>query len=111
MSYRRLGFVVAVYFAVGHVVTAYGADPAEGAYFDGHELLGSCDAGIDHCEGYIAGVADVLSAQQAICLPRGASRKDIVYIATQYLRTHVAEKRFRASNLVTQALRDAYPCK
>lgn len=69
-----------------------------------------------HCVGYIAAVADTLSASPIgdfhACIPggRGVSEEQLKAIVLNWLRSRAGERRFTAAGLVAEALSEAFPC-
>lgn len=63
------------------------------------------------CTGYIAGVADSMESQHAICIPAGAELKNVRELVVAYLQSHKPEGDTKALAAVGDALKAGYGCK
>ena len=95
------------------------------AYFvDGNKLFDDCKNYASKgqsesflsgtCAGYIAGVVDsAVDANTAFCVPQGptgVSIAQLVDVAKAYLRDHPEKRHLSAWRLVTDALKEKFPC-
>ena len=62
------------------------------------------------CTGYVAGIADTLEEEHAICLG-GAQLKAIREMVVGYLQSHHFAPDVKGAGAVSEALRSGYPCK
>jgi len=62
------------------------------------------------CLGYLLGLADILSVTGTICLTPTATKGDLQEIVASYLREHPNLMERAASQVVTLALSESYPC-
>jgi hypothetical protein len=95
-----------------------GADAA--SYFDGDKLFDECQvpfdprgAGLESvglCEGYVLGVVDTLAERDPICLSEGVRASQVVDVVKLWLRDHPEKRHLAASDLVTTALKEKFPC-
>ena len=78
---------------------------------NGKDLMKHCIASPDSfCAGYIGGVIDTNHAM--FCIPPKVTKREIINITIMYLRDNPEEKLdLYAPNLVTKAIRIAFPCK
>ena len=73
-------------------------------------------AGSGECYAYVEGVADDAQATfsalhvKLFCLPQGVTSRQLVDIATNYLRDHPEQRHTVASANVVLALANAFPC-
>lgn len=83
-----------------------------GAFYTGNELYDKCQRQIAFCQGYIAGVADVLSAQNgnSICIPKGVVLGQLTDVVTYWLRDHPEKRQYTANSQVYLALDKAFHC-
>ena len=95
------------------------------AYFvDGNKLFDDCKNYASEgqsksflsgtCAGYIAGVVDsAVDANTAFCVPQGPTGvrvAQLVDVAKAYLRDHPEKRHLSAWRLVTDALKEKFPC-
>jgi len=91
------------------------------AFLDGNRLLEYCTArggyGEGACDGYVAGMVDSRLSQQdkgitaaGFCLPETVNLGQVVWLVTDYLRTHPEELHFTADSTVHVVLQEAFPC-
>jgi hypothetical protein len=90
------------------------------AYLDGSSLYARCtgtaDDGMMMCLGYVTGIADAMTSNNLkvndfkICLPQRSSNFQSRDVAVKFLRDHPEWRHFPAADLVSQALKDAFPC-
>lgn len=96
----------------------------------GTELLAACrsarqSVGREQCESYISGVLDgvntyvtslrllhpgISSYPNLFCVPRVATKKDVVDAMVKYLTRHPSKRHFGASSEVLLAAEQAFPC-
>jgi hypothetical protein len=62
------------------------------------------------CEGYIAGIADMLEDQHAICLG-DAKLKSVRELVVGYLQSHHYAAETKGMTAAVEALKAGYPCK
>lgn len=62
------------------------------------------------CNAYVAGIADALASQHAICIPAGAELKNIRELVVGYLQARKPEREASAAAGVGDALRAGYSC-
>jgi hypothetical protein len=78
-------------------------------------LLKACSAKggilLADCTGYVAGVADTLEEQHAICLPDHAELKSVRELVAGYVQSHHSPPETKAATAVGDALRTGYACK
>ena len=100
-------------FAVGVCVFSIFSATAVADFMDGKSLLMYCrgsnaDAkGI--CMGYITGVADAISRN--LCFPKEINTNLVVQIVIQHVERSPGAAQLSGESLVTNALKNAYPCK
>ena len=90
------------------------------AFVTGNRLLEVCTpVQTPPCYAYVEGVVDALQStfgalhmqQHALfCLPQGATSRQLVDIAINYLRDHPERRDYVASANVALALANAFPC-
>jgi hypothetical protein len=86
------------------------------AYFEnGNSLYGHCQKPRISvfgalCGGYVSGVLDALENLGASCVPGEATREQVTDVVTLYLRDHPEKRHLSASELVTAALKEKFPC-
>lgn len=104
--------------AIGIAVSAAGASAAEPrpTLVDGKELLRLCRTNPGICQGYIAGVADVMSTVGTIhgyasCVPASVTVKQHAAAVVKWMEAHHDDLGFTAHSIVAEALAEAYPCK
>lgn len=77
-------------------------------------LVKACDAKSPvlraDCEGYVAGVSDMLEAQKAIC-PKDVRLKNVREMVAGYLASHHFPADTKSTAAVGDALKAGYPCK
>jgi hypothetical protein len=61
--------------------------------------------------GYIQGVHDIGTDYRAICSPPSATAGQIAEVVIKYLRAHPEKLHLGGEVLISQALREAFPCK
>jgi hypothetical protein len=93
---------------------------AQAIFETGNDLFAKCSAPNSYmriyCMAYVEGVADALSddtiAGRRVCIPpdHTVTPAQLQDIAVRYLNGHFETRRRVASNLVAQALHDAFPC-
>jgi hypothetical protein len=87
--------------------------PAVAFFLYGQQFLTACESEdalqVGVCLGYIQGVADTLEDQTTICLPRIGVR-ELRLVVIKSLQEKQRDLRQPANSLVSQSLRDAYPC-
>ena len=99
---------------------AFGFAEEVGAFVSGNRLLEVCDpVQSPSCYAYVEGATDAfqftfsaLHVQQhaLFCLPQGVTSRQLVDIATNYLRDHPEQRHTVASGNVALALANAFPC-
>jgi hypothetical protein len=90
------------------------------SFVSGNRLLEVCDpVQSPSCYAYVEGATDAfqftfsaLHVQQhaLFCLPQGVTSRQLVDIATNYLRDHPERRHTVASGNVALALANAFPC-
>ena len=90
------------------------------AFVTGNKLLEACTpVQLPFCYAYVEGATDAsqstfsaLHMQQhaLFCLPQGVTARQLVDIATNYLRDHPEQRHTVASADVALALANAFPC-
>jgi hypothetical protein len=77
-------------------------------------LVKACDAKSPvlraDCEGYVAGVYDMLEDQKAIC-PKDVRLKNVREMVAGYLGSHHFSADTKSTAAVADALKAGYPCK
>ncbi len=108
MRKYRVWIAAGAIFLVGAV-----AQPADAFFLYGQQFLTACENSdalqLGVCLGFIQGVADALQDQHTICLPRVGAR-ELRLLVIKFLRERPESLGQPAMSLVSQALRDAYPC-
>lgn len=104
--------------AIGITVSAVGTNGAEPrpSLVDGKELLRLCRLNKGICQGYIAGVADVMSTVGAIhgyasCVPPTVTVKQHAAVVVKWMEAHPDALGSTAHTIVAEALAQAFPCK
>ena len=64
-----------------------------------------------HYMGYVTAAADIYSGLDVICLNDGVTRGQLVAVVTSYLKANPDKWDRPAIELVTTALKKAFPCK
>ena len=62
-----------------------------------------------YCEGYVMGAVDALNGR-GFCISPGAVSRQVVEIVAQYLSQHPENRHYGATVLVSQALKEKFPC-
>jgi len=87
--------------------------PAVAFFVYGQQFLTACESQdalqLGVCLGFIEGVADALQDQRIICLPRVGAR-ELRLVVIKSLGEKPENLGHPALSLVSQSLRDAYPC-
>ena len=87
------------------------------AFMTGNRLYEYCKDENANCVGYVAGVADILSAQNGegihdgACAPDGMTIEQVIRAFQNYARDHPASLSFIGANVVLLGLREAFPCR
>jgi hypothetical protein len=110
--------MVAKVFLIGLVAAVVmGLSSASAGYFDGNKLNWCCSSPAGsppeaECYGYVAGVADTNSGFSggAYCMSTEVKLTQLVDSVKLYLRDHPEERHLLASDLVTSALSEKFPC-
>lgn len=104
--------------AAGFLCPASGFAQEFTAFVTGNRLLEIwAPAPQPTCYAYVEGVADDVQAtfntlhMQLFCLPEGVTSRQLVDIATNYLRDHPEQRHHVAAATVVLALADKFPCK
>ncbi|MGS3128148.1 Rap1a/Tai family immunity protein [Aeromonas caviae] len=63
-----------------------------------------------YCQGYVIGVVDTVNGVFT-CLPEGVTVGQSVDIVTKYLAAHPETRHMEGSVIVTNALKESFPCK
>jgi len=110
----------ALVFAAGFLCSASGFAQEFTAFVSGNKLLEICTpVQTPSCYAYVEGAADAFQStfsalhmqQHALfCLPEGTTSRQLVDIATNYLRDHPEQRHDVASANVALALANAFPC-
>jgi hypothetical protein len=74
------------------------------------DLFSKCGFNSPLCMGYLAGVSDIMSTNDDICLPDNAALPQIVDIVVKYLTDHPERRHYSASSESGIALMQAFPC-
>lgn len=90
---------------------------ASAGYFDGNKLNWWCSNPDGsppqaECYGYVAGVSDANSGftGRAYCMSAEVKLTQLVDSVKLYLRDHPEERHLLASDLITSALSEKFPC-
>src|SRR5262245_53235215 len=113
--------LTALVLAAGFLCPASGlAQDSFTAFVTGNRLLEVCTpVQTPSCYAYVEGAADAFQStfsalhiqQHALfCLPQGATSRQLVDIAINYLRDHPEQRDYVASANVARALANAFPC-
>jgi len=108
--------LVAVLAAARPVASATAKTPV---FISGSELYRQCAHGTGNksfCDGYVAGISDVLAAGEAVagqraCAPLGTQLDEAVAIVTAWLNAHSREGHRNAAPLAAEATAEAHPCE
>ena len=111
MSARRL--LAAAVVAVTSVSTSALAD-----FRTGNDLYTECSVGTDDaqwwrqmlCDGYVMGIADANNGI-TVCESDGMTVGQFVEVVKRYLAAHPESRHRRASDLVSTALAEVFPCR
>ena len=79
-------------------------------FVTGDDLFSKCSINSPLCMGYIAGVSDIMSTNDDICLPNNVTIQQIVDIVAKYLSDHPERRHYGASSESGIALMQAFPC-
>ena len=79
-------------------------------FVSGDDLFSKCGINNPLCTGYITGVADIMSTNDDICLPKNGTIQQIVDIVVKYLSDHPQKRHYSASSEAGVALMQAFPC-
>jgi hypothetical protein len=85
-------------------------------FLSGNQLYERCVADMNtvansYCIGYVAGIADVLSASKITCASDGVTVGQVTDIVVKYLRDHPEKRHYAAQDQVGTALMQAFPCQ
>ena len=93
------------------------ADAQKAYFLTGNNLLDTCEESDGACLGYVMGVADRISSEQAlpkakqvICVPVEATGKQVKDVVVKYLRSQPEQRHLPAPALVWNALQKSFPC-
>jgi len=108
-------------FAAGVVlmaVMAAGAEARADRAIDGNRLYDLCrpnSRSSTFCGDYVLSIADALMlgrvGRWTACLPIGVTDDQVIDVAERFLEAHPARRGSAASELVAEALAEAYPCR
>jgi hypothetical protein len=79
-------------------------------FVTGDDLFAKCSSNSPLCMGYIAGVSDIMSTNEDICLPNDATIQHIIDIVLKYFSDHPERRHYSASSESGIALMQAFPC-
>jgi hypothetical protein len=90
-------------------------------FVGGNDLYAQCTGdslGQLQCMSYVVGVADGIAASETvskaahadICIPNGASQRQLMDVVTKFLRDDPEHRALHASVLVYVAFEKAFPC-
>lgn len=68
------------------------------------------EAWISFCNGYIQAVIDNIRESDAVCLPAGTTRTDLVTVAERDITASSQLRQMNAHDAVLTVLRRVYPC-
>ena len=82
-------------------------------FFDGNELLFSCDKGHLKCIYYLAGVQDVWNTldSKKYCMPDGVKLAELREVFIKYAKKNPGKLNFAASSVTLNAFKKAFPCE
>ena len=83
---------------------------AEKGFVKADDLFSKCSSSSPLCAGYIAGVSDIMSTNDDICLPSHATIQQVTDIVVKYLSDHPERRHYSASSEAGVALMQAFPC-
>ena len=116
-SFARLALLVALASAITATPLRNSVTAGEiVAFMTGNQLWDACnrpDAYGGYCGGYIAGAADLMSAETphpTACFPHGVGAEQLVNVVKLYLSQHPAKRHFGAFEVIFLALFSAFPC-
>jgi hypothetical protein len=108
-------------FAAGTVITAMVAVSTEARadrFVDGNRLYELCrpnSRSSEFCDDYVLSVADALMVGRVgrwtACISNGVTGSRVVDVAKRFLEAHPAKRPSAASELVAEALAEAFPCR
>ena len=83
------------------------------AFYDGNEILYSCEQGHLKCIYYLAGVQDVWNDRDSkkYCMPDGVNLADLKQAFIKYAKGNPEKLNLAASSVTINALRAAFPCE
>jgi hypothetical protein len=104
--------------AVVMAVMAVSAEAKADRFVSGNRLYELCrpnSSSSTFCSDYVLSVADALMVGRVgrwtACIPNGATDNQVVDAVTRFLEAHPAKRQDAASELVAEALAEAFPCK
>ena len=68
------------------------------------------EAWVSFCNGYIQAVIDRIRESDAVCLPAGTTRTDLVIVAERDITASSKLRQMNAHDAVRTVLRRVYPC-
>ena len=108
--------VLAAAFAISSSPTLANYLTGKDLYADCSKPQGSFSQGF--CSGYVSGVVDAIEyyqvskgAEKSVCVPKEASIGQVKEIVVRFLTQHPDPRNNTASSLVSDALRNTFPCK
>jgi Rap1a immunity proteins len=100
---------IRIIFAAVFLLSPTFAFSAKG-FVTGDDLYSRCSINSPSCTGYIAGVSDIMSTNDDICLPNHGTIQQIVDIVVKYLSEHPERRHYGAASESGIALMQAFPC-
>ena len=62
------------------------------------------------CFGYIWGVV-AAGDRSSFCIPNGVKQLQVIDVVKQWIDQHPALRHYTAASLITEALKESFPCK
>ena len=96
------------------IVAMSAIGPAKAAaYYDGNEILLSCQQGHLRCIHYLAGVQDVWNDRDSkkYCMPDEVNLAELKMVFIKYAKENPKKLNVAASSVTIRAFRAAFPCE
>jgi hypothetical protein len=82
----------------------------------GNKIYDLCKMSQDFCDGYVAGVGDIMSRGPTqtswhACVPGGVTISQLKDIAIIFLRDNPQKRHLSAASLIEESLARAFPCR
>ncbi len=118
MTFRRVSAIACILaLGLASLVPLSGNARASDVFMLGDKLLKACIDEPTFCQGYVAGVADVLFGTEAAilgsraCPKAGTTIGDAAAAAVTWMQNNPERLKFTAYSVVAVALAESYPCE